>query len=283
MQQVLVLLTIAFGLAFGLDYKRVHLVETFAGPRGLNLLFRGNMPTNQTTFDYDTLKQFMAQRAKELNMTFPSNFYLIDLSLNNDFEGADFQREKEFWTKAPKDLGEFINWPLGLAGILPPNLYPEDVRRQMANSTVWEIDKIPERVVAVNNMLKQGRPDKPLVIFVHCTAGCDRTGEFIGSYRIQFQKSQTVPMFNANCAECGRCPNYWASTALEWYCYYFQYRYSVSIGDCMDFADCQMFGDCKSKHPNGTQSWTSSRLQSRAPPSPLFKLPDWIIGELGRR
>lgn len=30
----------------------------------------------------------------------------------------------------------------------------------------------------------------------------------------------TTQMYDLNCYECTRCPNYWSSTAQEWYCYY---------------------------------------------------------------
>jgi hypothetical protein len=41
--------------------------------------------------------------------------YLIIISLNNIFDGADFAHEQQFWKHANKSLGEFHNWPLGLA------------------------------------------------------------------------------------------------------------------------------------------------------------------------
>ena len=51
---------------------------------------------------------------------------------------------------------------------------------------------------------------------VHCTAGCDRTGEFIGSYRLQFQGVDVYEMYQMDTDECGRSPNYWSTMALEW-------------------------------------------------------------------
>ena len=106
--------------------------------------------------------------------------------------------------------------------------------------------------------------------FVHCEAGCDRTGEVVGAYRLQYTYKDTRKMYHANCEECyTRCSNYYSSTAQEWFCYYLLYkyftllmvdetrllifrlirRYGMDTGDCTDFAECKPFGDCQEKHP----------------------------------
>jgi hypothetical protein len=248
-----------------LDYKRVHIVDR----SGSNWLFRSNMPTNETTFAYDQLLQYMGQRAKEANLTFPVNPYLIVISLNNDFDGKDFKKEREFWEKAPKTLGHFINWPLGLAGLLPPSWYTEQKRREMANSTVWLVDKIPDRVQDIRNLLLQ-QSSRPTVIDFHCSAGCDRTGEVAGCYRMQYTLPNVTAMYNLNCNECGRPPNYFSTTAQEWYCYYEQYRFGTKLGDCMGFAKCKMFGDCEPTHPGSSNN---NQAEAQAPPTD-FKVPE---------
>jgi hypothetical protein len=269
----LVLLTVLMSLvcARGLDYKRLHILDR----NGQNWLFRSNMPTNDTTFAYDQLLQFMGQRAKEVNLTFPSNPYLIVISLNNDFDGTDFKHEKEFWDRAPKSLGQFINWPLGLAGLLPPSFYPEDKRREMANSTVWLVDKIPDRVQEIHQMLIT-QQSRPTVIVFHCSAGCDRTGEVAGSYRMQYTTPNVTTMYKLNCDECGRPPNYFGTTGLEWYCFYNEYRFGTKMGDCMGFATCKMFGDCKPTH-SGFNEPESTKMVDQ---SPIFTISNAMRREI---
>jgi hypothetical protein len=247
-----------------LSYNRVHIVDR----SGVNWLFRSNMPTNDTTFAYDQLLQFMGQRAKEINLTFPANPYLVVISLNNDFDGKDFAHEKQFWDKAPKSLGQFINWPLGLAGLLPPNWFPEDKRREMANSTVWAIDKIPDHVQTMHNMLLN-QLSRPTVILFHCSAGCDRTGEVAGSYRLQYTTPNVTTMYKLNCEECGRPPNYFGTTGLEWYCYYETYRFGTKLGDCTGFAKCKMFGQCEPTLDSNVSEKTIETADS-----PLVELPE---------
>ena len=92
----------------------------------------------------DTLVRLLKSRATKKNVTFPANFSLVVVSLNNDLDGEDFKNERE-WFKSHASLGKLVNWPLGLAGIVPPHDVPKKEREKMANGSVWKIDKIPER------------------------------------------------------------------------------------------------------------------------------------------
>eukprot|EP00947_MAST-08B_sp_MAST-8B-sp1_P003723 g3723.t1 len=204
-----------------LDYTRVHLVDHDAATG--NLLFRGNMPTLANhTFARDTLLSFLANRSAEAGVAFPplNNLTLVDISLNNDFDGKDYSGERNFWAKDPSAaaLGRLVKWPLGLAGILPPTDFSPSKVAKMANGSVWRVDKIPERVDTIRQWLLQPAA-KVTVLYVHCTAGCDRTGEVVGAYRLRYSADarNVTAMYAKDVAECGRPPNYWSTTALEWF------------------------------------------------------------------
>ena len=240
-----------------LDYTRVHLVDHDAATG--NLLFRGNMPTNSShVFIIDTLLSYLKKRAKEASVPFPAagEFLLYDISLNNDFDGKDFKGERDFWKDpSTKSLGQFINWPLGLAGIVPPKLFPKSKIPTMANGSVWKLDQIPSRVQQIRNWLTTPltTPNKKVVVqYVHCTAGCDRTGEVIGSYRMRYNNNDVIDMYSKDVAECGRPPNYWSTTALEWFCEYITnnptFGLGPKVGDCEGFATCKFAGHCTPTH-----------------------------------
>jgi hypothetical protein len=242
-----------------LDYSRVHLVDH--DPHTGNLLFRGNMPANGThVFAIDLLLQYLRQRAHEASIDFPvaGNFTLTDISLNNDFDGKDFKAERDFWAdSASKRLGNFVNWPLGLAGIVGPGHYPRSKVGPMSNGSVWKVDKIPSHVAQIRAWLL-AKQDKPVVQYVHCTAGCDRTGEVIGAYRMRYQPANgfegtpVIPMYALDTKECGRSPNYWSTMALEWFCEYIKYNDvgagAAHIGDCEGFATCKFAKKCQPTH-----------------------------------
>jgi hypothetical protein len=148
------------------------------------------MPTNSTSFALDELLLFMSQRAEEEgNASLPLDTQLIIVSLNNIVDeerpASDFRKEVEFW-KNPQHskYGFFLNWPLGFAGVAPPSAFPEGLRRLMLRTVVWDIDRLPTRVQSLRELLTTEHSSS-VAIYVHCSAGCDRTGELIGAYMLQ--------------------------------------------------------------------------------------------------
>lgn len=236
-----------------LDYTRVHLVDHNAKTN--NFFFRGNMPVVNGSFAYDTLIEYFQKRAKEANVPLPTaNFTLVDLSLNNAFDGKDFDAEKAFWKdKANAKYGRFINWPL-VGGLVSPKKFSKAEREKMANGTVWKVDKLPKRVVALRDLLDTPNTAPGVVstfVYVHCTAGCDRTGEMVGSYRMKYTTENITNVYAHDAFECGRPPNYWSTTAIEWFCLYIQENGRPEFGDgCTSFAKCKFGGKCVPTVPN---------------------------------
>lgn len=230
------------------------------------------MPVVNGTFAFDTLVGMLEKRAVEAGVDWPKNFTLLDISLNNEFDGKDFWSEQAFWKdRSHAKLGSFVHWPLGLAGILPPKDFPERVRNKLAKSFVWKIDQVPSRVEEIRKILTTPT-ETPVVIYVHCSAGCDRTGEVVGSYRTHYtapDKLNITEIYKLNCAECGRCPNYWSTTALEWFCVYQQVQAGVDVptrgaGEenitCLNFAKCSDENHCK---PTGGAALGTSKQQKK--------------------
>lgn len=239
--------------AANLDYSRVHLV--YHNTRHNTWFFRGNMPANASMFQYDDLQAALAARATEAGYKLPTLNYLVDVTLNNPFDGTDYYHELEFWANPLNALkGEIVHWPL-VGNVVSPGDVAETERHALIdNGTIWEVDHIPKRIAQLNQWLDfPTNVTLPHVYYVHCSAGCDRTGELVGSYRIKYMLP-TVPFTNASgmfwldTTECGRSPNYYSTTALMWYCFTYQYLepQTPPAGNCLGFAKCQIFGDC---HP----------------------------------
>lgn len=105
----------------------------------------------------------------------------------------------------------------------------------MQNQTaLWAIDQLPSRLAAVRSMILTPRPN-PLVIYWHCEAGCDRTGEFSGAYYVTYENYNITGAFARDTLECGRAPNYFSQGALGWFCLSYEYVNGVNIGDCLNF------------------------------------------------
>jgi len=197
-----------------------------------NFLFRGDDPINSSQlFAYGELVAAMAARAKsEGNTTLPKQFWLVDLCLLNIFEQTDIDVEEDFFAKNPT-MGEFVNWPI-IGDLLPPYDVPEEIRKYMAGDLAdWQFDNLPFTMMALRQMLYT-KGNLPVVIYMHCEAGTDRTGETSGSYYIRyldysFKKALYIDdhIQNRDIVELSR-------NAFQWYCYYLYYAEMMTDLNC---------------------------------------------------
>ena len=88
-----------------LEFSREHIVDVHhtdmhAGP--VNVLFRSNMPINASgAFDLPALTDGIRRRAQALNLPLSWPPYIVDVSLNNEFDLKDgFGKEQAFWREA---------------------------------------------------------------------------------------------------------------------------------------------------------------------------------------
>ena len=256
MKFALIVVLIAVALC-DLDFNRVHVVDKV----GTNsYLFRGNQPLNGTKetyqFAYDELLQDLTLRAKEeANSTLPApSVYLVDVTFETIVDGGFFQ-EAEFWAD-PKnaDKGRYENWVLVGAPFWADGFSPAQQKQMIENGTVWNVDQIPDRLLKMRKMLEQGPPPNydALAVYVHCAAGCDRTGEFVGSYRLAYEHRSTLsPIYEMDVIECGRAPNYFSSGMIGWYCLTWNlYNATIlqlpTVPDCLTAYTCELFGKCNS-------------------------------------
>ncbi|MGB2105957.1 MAG: hypothetical protein ACPHVV_01795 [Porticoccaceae bacterium] len=236
----------------GLDFdsNRVHLVDSMNGV----YFFRGNEPLigneKNRRFAYAELLSMMNHTLEQEGheKLTEGSFELIDISLLNTLaDEFDLKIERKFFEDNP-DKGNFIHWPLyGITEIVPANetvrtvgkisldlLYPTflllrtltkiDVNRvSQHNKTIYkEVKKLHKML---QSSTEDGASTKKKVFYIHCNAGCDRTGEFVAAYRMTINKSSCSDASDKNLAECGRAQNYYSVNGTYWYC-----RYLRSIG-----------------------------------------------------
>ena len=241
-----------------LIYDRVHCVahDAVSG----NFLFRSNMPLAynatgvalESDFGYEDLSEAVRDRAaEECGAAVPEEFFLLEVTLNNALDDTQGLVAVRAWHSTTENmgLGRLVEWPIGTAGIIPAARVPAQQRSTYAQN-MWEVDQIPQRVQELNSLLAMKEPawggGKALVVAVHCSAGCDRTGEMIGAWRLEAYTSgwfesqmSAADMYALDVSECTRAPNYYSTHALEWYCLYLQDQGMQGLGDCLSFATCE--------------------------------------------
>jgi hypothetical protein len=195
------------------------------------LLFRGGLPQegNPSVFNYKGLKKAIINAGKEAGVQVPSPFYIIDVNLLNIENPKDAQWimvEEQFFRAHPK-LGRIQVWGMNGVGLsvndpaLAPNRYYLG-----QNLDKWLNDRLNERVESLRGWLEntapvaQGKTKVPIVVYIHCAVGCDRTGEFSGAYYLRYLNKSWEEVNKLNQSMCSHnrpfnCKNY---RALQWYC-----------------------------------------------------------------
>jgi|GEM_PF-4202973 len=219
----------------------VHLVDTYITNENNNFLFRGSDPVLRSSgFAYEQLVDLMKTDAKRKGVTLPDDFYLIDVNLLF-FEKADILVERQYFDQYP-ERGEFVNYPVfghiggnkfertihiadkGTQFIRHFLSYPifgvlERIFKDVEKAEQALTDLDIKAVHGLRGLLTQKR-DKPIVVYVHCVGGCDRTGEIVGAYRMQYMREEIQTVFDKNTQECGRNENIYSVDSLKAYCRY---------------------------------------------------------------
>lgn len=206
--------------------RNVHYVDSV----GSNYLFRGGLPliNNEKTFNYQGLKQTIIEAGNAVGISVPKNFFIIDVNLLNIENRADRNRifvEHQFFQTHPT-LGFIQVWGMNGTGLQATDPKLAGCRIYLGHHLdSWLRDGLGSRIEKVRQWLTGDQAksrittDLPIVNFVHCAAGCDRTGEFIGAYYLRYMNKSWQEMNELNQQMCPHnrpfnCRNYRAN---QWY------------------------------------------------------------------
>jgi hypothetical protein len=207
-----------------------------------NFLFRGGEPlttdpvTGQQVFDYAGLTAAIANPVNPPSVPLPppSEYFLVVINLEHPNENVNLNAGINFFADpANQALGQLHLWDTnGTAQCYFQQ--PPEVREQMvATLDEWLPDPLIWRVATIHNwlsnesLLPASQPagqNLPIVIYVHCDGGCDRTSEMIGAYRLRYmprtwtEADAWINMYNEHpCSKPMGCNNYMAT---QWYAFW---------------------------------------------------------------
>lgn len=192
-----------------LSPDRVHLVA--ANEASGNFLMRGNMPISGDSFQYDELKATLRAKNAEL----PDDFYIIDVSLINDIIPAEDKHlniERKYWEDNSAQ-GELLHHAI-FGNLANPDSVWSVARKKIDKEP--SIDKLDDLVNQINSRLLT-KKDKPVVIYVHCEAGKDRTGEVIAAWRMRFEEKKYQAVLDEANQIAGRDIEKASRYGLKWY------------------------------------------------------------------
>ena len=218
---------------------------------GHNFLFRGEGLVNDETgnFDIDHLYDAIYSAGELANVSVPEPFfYIVDVNLLNIENGDDFSRvwtEYDFFEDNP-GLGQLQYWPTRGTDTKSTDksiISDEEFRDILAkNANVWLRDPLVDRVdqlrLWLNSSESQLGISDPIVIYVHCSGGCDRTGEMIGAYELRYMNMSWEEVNLNNNERCEGSPNSCINyESTRWYCLWLNQNKNFSL-DCDEEFPC---------------------------------------------
>jgi hypothetical protein len=214
----------------------VHVIQNvrYVDSVGRNFLFRGAHPVLERNgsppeFDYDALYATIRNASRDAGKELPSSFTLVDISLlwpdnpqDNNRERALLRAEDAFFTSHPK-LGRLHMWPMHGTELDPADPSVGSHREYLAQHLgEWLPDPLIERAETVRKYLENPAAEGlsgPVVVYVHCYGGCDRTGELIGAYSMRYLNMtwEEARTLNGNRCRPDRAYDKTNCNALQWY------------------------------------------------------------------
>ncbi len=195
---------------------------------GSNYLFRGGSTLGTDgNFDYQGLVNAIRQPLSPPPVPVPENFFLVVVNLLHTNEVQPIEAELNYFQTNPGN-GQVNFWDTN--GTARCYFETDAKERHLLVETLeeWLPDPLIWRVATLRRWLENPALDRPgnpwpatgpIVIYVHCDGGCDRTGEMIGAYTLRYLDHDWCRAYAAN-EPCGRplgCNNY---RALQWYAHW---------------------------------------------------------------
>lgn len=197
---------------------RLHHVDSI-GPAHL---FRGPAPVSNGSFVFDELRsQMQTMGQKEGNITIPDEFTLVVISMLNTLkssEAAELKVEEDYFDGLSGS--RLIKWPI-IGDVTSPSIYPKSLCRSEAKKIDSEHDHMVTKIKTLRLLLTNAT--SPTVVYFHCDAGMDRTGEMYGDYQMTYANQTYHEVYdfdNSIEGPGGRSINKVNKQALEWMCIY---------------------------------------------------------------
>eukprot|EP00771_Trimastix_marina_P001733 gnl/Trimastix_PCT/2825.p1 GENE.gnl/Trimastix_PCT/2825~~gnl/Trimastix_PCT/2825.p1 ORF type:complete len:260 (+),score=73.39 gnl/Trimastix_PCT/2825:536-1315(+) len=224
------LLALFFSSSLAFDPFKLHFIDHYKRPSGhYNYIVRGNLPLGlfHETFAWHLVKDTLISVAEEHKIPFDHHFQMVDVCLLQPEKPSNLQYieiEKEYFEYERPDHGRFVLWPTRGSSHPPSDYTPEQIEVMVKNFTAVSKDDIPWRMAQFDAMLHEDTTNGSQVIYFHCEAGRDRTGETAGAYYMKvlgqtFTHAMATNMHIAGDRHISTHNGY----AMQWYCYYLQH------------------------------------------------------------
>jgi hypothetical protein len=212
-----------------IDESRIKVVDNI----GKNYLIRGSNPfvnkLGDKNFSYHDLKKQINLAINKMDETELDDFYLIDINLLN-LDGYFQILDEELFFKKNPQLGTFKQFSEISPALILIGFSDNKFIEEITNKYHQNLDKILQEIHQNLEIQK----NKPVIIYIHCNAGRDRTGLIVASYRMKYLQQNISQALLANITDVGRNPEYFLYSAVFSYCNYLKKQMSLPDEYCRD-------------------------------------------------
>lgn len=204
------------GMALGKEQAFCNPVLSLLDENCHTYIFRGKLPQHDDKFSYDELtgqfNVYLSQSGAKLS----PDYYLLCISLLNCTDAKERKIEYD-WFRDNPDKGCLWSYPL-FGSLINPSYMAPGLRVLFLR---FDPDGIRSLIGQIRGLIEgSGNTERDVVIYVHCRAGKDRTGEAAACYMMQYQgySYQQAVIFCRQIA--GRKLRGPSVNAMRWHAYY---------------------------------------------------------------
>lgn len=177
--------------------------------------FRGNIPLRDGKFCYEELKDQIQNYLLEYGRPISTDFKLICISLLNNFADRKECMIESKWFSCHPDKGCIWRYPL-FGYCCSPFYIPQNLRKVFYFT---DTDGV-RYLVRYLKKLVDFDYGEDVVIYMHCYAGKDRTGEASACYLMQYKGYSYSSTMSLNQQIARRKLQLMSINAIRWYAYY---------------------------------------------------------------
>ncbi|EAR83120.1 dual specificity phosphatase domain protein (macronuclear) [Tetrahymena thermophila SB210] len=208
----------------GVINSRVILVDKI----GNNFLFRTNTPVQGDDYQMKELLEAMAEKISQSGYQLPQDPMIHSYSLVSFVDSIKQNYTEDKYFKNHTEY-KFTHYPI-FGSIVNPNSLPNFLAKFFSKYyPIWNHDNMNIITQELReNLLQQG--ERPKIIFFHCIAGEDRTGQVFGGYVMRYLNWSYQRALDFDNQVETRKINNGSKYGLNWYCYYLNNQ--EKGGDC---------------------------------------------------
>jgi hypothetical protein len=199
-------------------------------------------------YDYDGLVKAIASAPNlpPVPPPPPSQYFLVIVNLVHPNEVGEIELALTYFNEPDnRQRGQINLWDTNGTPVCYFTTEEDKRGRLVETIEQWLGDPLEWRVATLRSWLEDatllpapGPVGMPVVIYVHCDGGCDRTGEMIGAYRLRYLNETWAKVWGDQpCQRPMGCNNY---RALQWYAFWLNQTQGFNIdhigvdGGCSD-------------------------------------------------